>query len=187
MTEQEAIELLQNLNVKLTDMSGHKTNGLEKIFGWNEISAICEAIKALEEIQKYHRIEERLKAVYGECDGLLETFIEQAAENAVSIMESHEGVGIGHPYQSRLLTDEDVDKWEAYKVIGTPDECRAAMEKRKSKKPKEYEDKFYACPVCGNALMHKWEKYPTKLMGKKNGLPYCLGCGQELDWSDEEC
>lgn len=56
MTEQEAIEFLQNLNVKLTDMSGHKTNGIEQIFGWNEISAICEAIKALEEIQQYRAI-----------------------------------------------------------------------------------------------------------------------------------
>lgn len=56
MTEQEAIELLQNLNVKLTDMAGHKTNGIEKIFGWNEITAICEAINALEEVQQYRAI-----------------------------------------------------------------------------------------------------------------------------------
>ena len=56
MTEQEAIELLQNLNVKLTDMSGHETNGIEKIFGWDEITAICEAIKALEEVQQYRAI-----------------------------------------------------------------------------------------------------------------------------------
>lgn len=56
MTEQGIIELLQNLNVKLTDMAGHKTNGIEKIFGWNEITAICEAIKALEEVQQYRAI-----------------------------------------------------------------------------------------------------------------------------------
>ena len=75
---------------------------------------------------------------------------------------------------------------EEYRAIGTPDECRAAVEKQKAKKPKEYEDKFYGCPTCGNILLHKWEKYPTKLMDKKNGLPYCVGCGQKLDWSDEE-
>ena len=66
MTEQKIIELLQNLNVKLTDMAGHKTNGIEKIFGWNEITAICEAIKALEEVQQYRAIgtvEECRKAV----------------------------------------------------------------------------------------------------------------------------
>ena len=73
-----------------------------------------------------------------------------------------------------------------YRAIGTVDECRAAMEKQTAKRPKEYEDKYYACPVCGNVLLHKWEKYPDKLMDKSNGLPYCLGCGQHLDWSDEE-
>ena len=77
MTEQEAIELLQNLNVKLTDMAGHKTNGIEKIFGWNEITAICEAIKAMEEIQQY-------------------------------------------------------------RAIGTVEECRAAVEKQKAKKPENW-------------------------------------------------
>ena len=73
-----------------------------------------------------------------------------------------------------------------YRAIGTPEECRQAAEKQIAKKPREYEDKFYGCPVCGNVLLHKWEKYPTKLMNKKNGLPYCLGCGQKLDWSDEQ-
>ena len=142
--------------------------------------AVLQAIKALEEICQYREINERLKAVYGECDGLLETAVDQAVENAVSILEKHEGIDIGDPYKSRLLTDEDVDKWEAYKAIGTPEECMAAVGKQKAKKPKEYEDKFYGCPTCGNVLLHKWEKYPTKLMDKKNGLPYCLGCGQKL-------
>lgn len=49
----------------------------------------------------------------------------------------------------------------------------------------EYEDKYYACPACGNVLLHKWEKYPEKLTDKSNGLPYCLSCGQAFDWSDE--
>lgn len=59
-----------------------------------------------------------------------------------------------------------------------------ALEKQIPKKPIEYEDKYYACPVCGNPVMHKWEKYPTILNNKKNGLPYCLGCGQALDWGE---
>ena len=81
---------------------------------------------------------------------------------------------------------EWLEELKQYRAIGTPEECRAAVEKKKAKKPKEYEDKFYACATCGNVLLHKWEKYPTKLMDKKNGLPYCFGCGQKLDWSDEE-
>ena len=79
-----------------------------------------------------------------------------------------------------------LEEIQQYRAIGTPDECRAAVEKQNAKKPKEYEDKFYACTTCGNVLLNKWEKYPTKLMDKKNGLPYCLGCGQRLDWGDEE-
>ena len=59
-----------------------------------------------------------------------------------------------------------------------------ALEKQIPKKPKEYEDKFYACPVCRNVLLHKWKKYNTELMDKSNGLPYCLNCGQKLDWSE---
>lgn len=50
-------------------------------------------------------------------------------------------------------------------------------------KPKEYEDKYYACN-CGNILLMKWKHYPTKLTPKSEGLPYCLACGQKLDWSD---
>ena len=61
-----------------------------------------------------------------------------------------------------------------------------AVKKQIPKKPKEYEDKFYACPVCRNVLLHKWKKYNTELMDKSNGLPYCLNCGQKLDWSDKE-
>lgn len=60
-----------------------------------------------------------------------------------------------------------------------------ALEKQIPKKPKEYEDKFYACPVCGNVVNHKWVKYPTKLMPKSAGLPYCLNCGQRLNWRDD--
>ena len=61
-----------------------------------------------------------------------------------------------------------------------------SLEKQIPKIPIEYEDKFYACPVCDNIVLDKWEKYPTKLMDKSNGLPYCLGCGQRLNWRDDD-
>ena len=60
------------------------------------------------------------------------------------------------------------------------------MQKQIPKKPKEYEDKYYGCPVCGNILMFKWLIYPEKLRPRSDGLPYCLGCGQAIDWSDNE-
>lgn len=59
-----------------------------------------------------------------------------------------------------------------------------ALEKQIPSKPKEYEDRYYACK-CGNILMHKWRIYPTKLIPKSEGLPHCMACGQAIDWSDE--
>ena len=61
-----------------------------------------------------------------------------------------------------------------------------ALEKQLPKKPIEYEDKYYACPICGNVLMHKYEKYPTILADRKNGLPCCLSCLQVIDWPESQ-
>ena len=65
------------------------------------------------------------------------------------------------------------------------DEAIKAVEKQIAKKPKEYEDKYYACSNCGNAVMMKWEHYNKVLMDKSNGLPYCLACGQAIDWEED--
>ena len=61
-----------------------------------------------------------------------------------------------------------------------------ALEKQIPKKPDCIEDKMWCCPVCNNNLLHKWIKYPTRLMPKSKGLPHCMSCGQAIDWSDEE-
>ena len=69
------------------------------------------------------------------------------------------------------------------------DACLVAVEALKRlipKKPKEYEDKYYCCPTCGNIVLYKWEDYPVVLTPKSEGLPYCLCCGQAIDWSEEE-
>lgn len=60
-----------------------------------------------------------------------------------------------------------------------------ALKKQIPYKPKEYEDKYYACN-CGNILLMKWKKYPTELTPKSKGLPYCLACGQKLDWNTND-
>lgn len=79
---------------------------------------------------------------------------------------------------------EDLQLLNQYQLIGTVEECREARERQRAKKPIEYEDRYYGCPTCGNSLMYKWEKYPTVLNDRSNGLPYCLSCGQKLDWSE---
>lgn len=62
--------------------------------------------------------------------------------------------------------------------------AKADIEKQVSKKPIDYEDKMWACPVCGNHLIPKWSK--TVLMPKLLGLPHCTSCGQHINWEDDD-
>ena len=59
-----------------------------------------------------------------------------------------------------------------------------AIDKQIPKKPDCIENKMWCCPVCDNHLLHKWVKYPTELMSKTEGLPYCMSCGQKIDWNE---
>lgn len=88
-------------------------------------------IKALAEIQTYREINQRLKKIYGEFDDLLET--------AITYLEKHNGIDFpGSVGKSRLLTDGDVDRWEAYKALGTVEELRFMKEKSEPEKPLGY-------------------------------------------------
>ena len=72
---------------------------------------------------------------------------------------------------------------QQYRAIGTPEECRAAMEKQTAKKPIiEYEQTHdcvteieWKCPVCGTNYI---ELAPCG--------EWCRYCGTKLDWRDEE-
>lgn len=72
---------------------------------------------------------------------------------------------------------EWMEELKQYRAIGTPDGCRAAVEKQKERKPIKY-DKMalwaYACPKCGEPLIKTNYEYK-----------YCDMCGQKLDWGDE--
>lgn len=85
-------------------------------------------------------------------------------------------------YEMAINALKEIQK---YRKIGTPEECLAAMEKQTAKKGIREEIKkgynrgmhHYYCPVC-------YEK--GDLRNKYNVGSYCSGCGQKLDWSDEE-
>ena len=81
---------------------------------------------------------------------------------------------------------EEVQK---YRAIGTPEECRAAVEKQKAKKPiyKHYEDNGeppYIKISCPNGCRIQLYPVTDKNLAHEHG--YCPKCGQKIDWSDEE-
>ena len=145
--EKEAIRILKN----------------EKFWEGNaRISKAFEtAIAALEEIQPYRVLEQKLQSVYGEHEGLLEIVV-----NGLARYENAPNKAI----RAVLLTDEDVDRWEAYKAIGTVRDFEVLKERIEPKKVLRLQDK-YECPSC-----HKQLKYRELL---------CCGlCGQKLDWNE---
>lgn len=76
-----------------------------------------------------------------------------------------------------------LEEIQQYRAIGTPEECRAAVEKQKAKKPIiKYEQTHdcvteieWKCPVCG-----------TNYVKLAPCGEWCRYCGTKLDWSDEE-
>ena len=71
-----------------------------------------------------------------------------------------------------------LEEVQQYRTIGTPEECRAAVEKQKTRKPHKNVEKFGGvwC-ACGKYLGKEYfVDKPT----------YCSDCGQKIDWSDEE-
>lgn len=101
----------------------------------------------------YEDLEERLVKTYGECDELLKIIVD-------SLEKNHE---LSKPlFKSKLLIEEDVDKWEQLKERDT------------AKKPIKNGAKFtliYECPVCGCKDV-SWQSF-------------CDECGQRLDWSEQ--
>lgn len=85
------------------------------------------------------------------------------------------------------------EELEQYRAIGTPEECRAAAEKQKAKKPNQqgvFDNKgvfhtwngingkpYLLCPTCEINLCCEM---PVDRKPK-----YCKYCGQKLDWGDE--
>ena len=80
--------------------------------------------------------------------------------------------------QSVRLAIKALGEIQQYREIGTPEECSAAVEKQKAKKPIEPDEEYgtFKCPSCGGLIFTE-DRFETH--------KYCLLCGQKLDWSDE--
>ena len=86
---------------------------------------------------------------------------------------------------------EALSDWRQYRKIGTLEECRAAVEKQKPKKPiyKHYEDEDKGEPpyikiACPNGC--RIQLYPVTDKNLAHEHVYCPKCGQKLDWGGEE-
>ena len=86
---------------------------------------------------------------------------------------------------------EWLEELKTYRAIGTPEECREAVEKQKAKKivrvklrQSEWGSE-YRCPVCESDLI-KTVFFNEDGTEPDEKISWCSGCGQKLDWSDEE-
>ena len=68
-----------------------------------------------------------------------------------------------------------LEELEQYRAIGTPEECRAAVEKQKAKKP-IHNDKC-TCPSCGT---HN-EVFKKRRNTVAHDIVYCWHCGQAVE------
>lgn len=116
MTESEAIKELET-SIDLAKMC---TQNYERK---NEIQCYEMAIKALEEVQQYQALEKRLSDMFG---GSLS--LKMCVDELERILTEPDSP---HPMNAKILTYQEAADWEAYRAIGTPEECRAAVEKQK--------------------------------------------------------
>ena len=74
-----------------------------------------------------------------------------------------------------IVALEEVQK---YRKIGTVEELREEVERKKAKEPIDYDEDlgYFKCPSCGCVIM------ADEFLEHK----YCLNCGQKLEWEESE-
>lgn len=236
MNENEAIERIK-----------YRMHTVEQVAGKGGMEDLEMAIKALEEIQRWHtsvvnpnvknEFANRSTQICHNCDhkdeyieeleaevGQYRTLEKRLAEMFGAAL-SLEGVidelerqlkepGNLHPINAKILTYEDAAAWDAYRAIGTPEECkksvsvcRAMIERNITPENMEeymkFEDECVKCGFTLKSLLEAREKQiPYKPSRKKlvwgvgkckcgvefldRQTGFCGNCGQKLDWSDEE-
>lgn len=165
MTENEAIE---ELKYDCNELG--KTIPCDTSWGKSFENAYAMAINALEEVQQYRILEKHLSDMFG---GSLS--LKMCVDELERILTDPDSP---HPMNAKILTYQEAADWEAYRAIGTPEECRAAV-KQKAKKPVTYKGTNRAeCPICGATV--RGIRGISKPFGD-----WCSNCGQKFDWSDE--
>lgn len=81
--------------------------------------------------------------------------------------------------EERLAANKAIDliqEIQQYRAIGTVEECREAMKRRRANKPVLSAPcksiNYYLCPNCNKIL--------------NINKPFCCDCGSGIDWSEED-
>lgn len=156
MTDQEALKYLKDAN---------RNNQMIGVLPKSNIGKCL--VNALEEVEQYRAI--------GTVSELQDLVI---GINALA--DSH----FSAADMAKLVND--MKSLYEYRQIGTPKECRAAVEKQKAKKPIPIDYEKYMDTVINAQFLRGAYWCPNCRHVVKSGTQ-CNHCGQELDWSDEEC
>ena len=180
MTEQEAIQLHISENIHrievIEDFLSTNSDANDKECRKN-IDILTKTNKALEEVQQYRAIGtvEELKESKEQYDNI------NCAAKSIQLsglcdFENAKGKIISEIKRNYECSLRD------YEAIGTPEECRAAVEKQTAKKPIR-NDKC-TCPSCGT---HN-EVIKKRRNTVYSDIVYCWHCGQavKIFRSDEE-
>lgn len=123
------------------------TNGTEtpaRVRYHNE--ALDTAIAALNDVQEYHATGRTPSMVRGLISGY---------------------------NRARKQCQEATSQLKQYAEIGTPEQCREALNKQSEKLVRDWQKTKYIwaagyCPVCGTGITSRWN--------------YCQNCGQKVKW-----
>lgn len=120
----------------------------------------------LRDMQEYSQLKDRVNTIFGGTMTL---------KDVVDSIERVSKLQKSNPFNARVLTYDEAAMWDEYRKIGTPEECRAAMEKQRKKLVKNQYGTSYIwkagyCPVCGCGVTARWD--------------YCQCCGQKLNWEN---
>lgn len=174
MTENKAIERIK-----------YRMHTVEQVAGENGMEDLEMAIKALEEIQRWHtsvvnpniknEFANRSTQICVNCDHKDEYIEELEAE-----VEEYRAIGTPEELQE-MKKDfaEALSDWRQYRKVGTLEECRAAMEKQKEMIAYCNENDCSDC-YCNNGNWKETNRCMNNFIAEE------IGQVAEIKWGDEE-
>lgn len=96
----------------------------------------------------------------------------KAIERIKYRMHTVEQIAGGSGMEDLEVAIKALEDVQQYRTIGTPEECRVAVEKQTAKRPRIMGNAMI-CPSCPRCF-------------KSDNFTYCPSCGQKLKWGNEE-